>query len=96
MTTANTPPITAENIDARIAELEATAHELARQPFHLQSPRQTGEILFEKLGLPVVTRDDDGLPEINEDVLLQLASSHPLPNVLLEHRRLLRAKVHGL
>ena len=37
-----------------MAELEARAHELAGQPFNLGSPKQVGEILFGKLGLPVV------------------------------------------
>jgi DNA polymerase-1 len=41
-------------LGARIAELEAKAHELAEQPFNLGSPKQIGEIFFEKLKLPVV------------------------------------------
>lgn len=37
--------------------VEHTAHELAGQPFNLNSPKQIGEIFFEKLGIPVVKKN---------------------------------------
>jgi len=76
----------------RIAELEVTAHELAGQPFNLGSPKQIGEILFGKLGLPVVKKTASGAPSTDEEVLDKLAQDYPLPKALLEHRALSKLK----
>jgi DNA polymerase-1 len=77
---------------ARIAGLEIRAHEIAEQPFNLGSPKQIGEILFGKLGLPVVKKTASGSPSTDEDVLEQLAADYPLPKILLEHRALSKLK----
>ena len=53
----------------RLHALEREAHELAGQPFNLGSPKQLGEILFGKLGLPVVKKTATGQPSTDEDVL---------------------------
>lgn len=72
--------------------LEAKAHELAGQPFNLNSPKQLGEILFERMQLPVVRKTAGGAPSTDEDVLTKLAQDYPLPQVLLEYRGLAKLK----
>lgn len=76
----------------RLLELEAEAHELAGQPFNLGSPKQLGEILFEKLELPVIKKTPKGAPSTAEDVLVELALDYPLPQLLLEYRSLSKLK----
>ena len=79
-------------IAARLAELETKACELAGQPFNLASPKQLGEILFEKLELPVIKKTPKGAPSTAEDVLVELANDYELPAVLIEHRGLAKLK----
>jgi DNA polymerase I len=81
-----------EELGRRLYELENEAHVLAGQPFNLGSPKQLGEILFTKLGLPVVKKTATGQPSTDEDVLSQLADDYPLPKLLLEHRSLAKLK----
>jgi DNA polymerase-1 len=76
----------------RIAELEQSAYELAGQPFNLNSPKQLGEIFFEKLKLPIVKKTPTGAPSTDEEVLQKLAEDFPLPKVLLEFRGLAKLK----
>lgn len=76
----------------RLQTLEVSAHKLAGQPFNLSSPKQLGEILFEKLGLPVLKKTPKGAPSTAEEVLAELALDYPLPAVLLEHRSLSKLK----
>jgi len=79
-------------LGGRILELEAKAHELAGQPFNLGSPKQLGEILFERMKLPVVKKTATGQPSTDEEVLQELALDYPLPKLLLEHRSLSKLK----
>ncbi|MDP1526804.1 MAG: DNA polymerase I [Rhodocyclaceae bacterium] len=76
----------------RLMGIEATAHQLAGQPFNLNSPKQLGEILFTNLGLPVVKKTPSGTPSTDEEVLAKLAEDYPLPKCLLEHRTLAKLK----
>jgi DNA polymerase-1 len=76
----------------RILQLEREAHELAGQPFNLGSPKQIGEIFFNKLGLPVVKKTATGAPSTDEEVLEKLAEDYPLPARILEHRSLAKLK----
>jgi len=76
----------------RMARLEQEAFEIAGQPFNLGSPKQVGEILFGKLGLPVVKKTASGAPSTDEEVLEKLALDYPLPSKLLEHRSLAKLK----
>ncbi len=76
----------------RMMQLEREAHELAGQPFNLGSPKQIGEILFTKLGLPVKKKTASGAPSTDEEVLEELAQDYPLPAKLLEHRGLSKLK----
>ncbi len=81
-----------QELAERLIELEAQAYEIAGQPFNLGSPKQIGEILFGKLGLPVKKKTASGAPSTDEEVLAELAADYPLPARLLEHRSLSKLK----
>jgi DNA polymerase I len=76
----------------RMVALEREAYEIAGQPFNLGSPKQIGEILFTKLGLPVRKKTASGAPSTDEDVLAELAADYPLPAKILEHRSFSKLK----
>jgi DNA polymerase-1 len=76
----------------RMLQLERQAHEIAGQPFNLGSPKQIGEILFGRLGLPVRKKTASGSPSTDEEVLQELAADYPLPARILEHRSLAKLK----
>lgn len=76
----------------RMLEIEQQAYALAGQPFNLNSPKQLGEILFDKLQLPVVKKTPSGTPSTDEDVLQKLADDYPLPKILLDYRGLSKLK----
>jgi DNA polymerase-1 len=76
----------------RILALEQEAYALAGQPFNLGSPKQIGEVLFGKLGLPVRKKTASGAPSTDEEVLQELSADYPLPAKLLEHRSLSKLK----
>ncbi len=76
----------------RMLALENEAYALAGQPFNLGSPKQIGEILFGKLGLPVGRKTASGAPSTDEEVLAELGKDYPLPARLLEHRSLSKLK----
>jgi len=79
-------------LGARMEELQARAHELAGEEFNLGSPKQLGDILFDKLQLPVLRKTPKGAPSTAEEVLAELALDYPLPKVLLEYRSLSKLK----
>ena len=81
-----------QELAERMVALEQQAYELAEQPFNLGSPKQIGEILFGKLGLPVKKKTASGAPSTDEEVLAELAADFPLPARLLEHRSLSKLK----
>ena len=81
-----------QQLAERMMALEAEAHALAGQPFNLGSPKQIGEILFNKLALPVRKKTASGTPSTDEEVLAELAADYPLPARLLEHRSLSKLK----
>ena len=76
----------------RMVALEQQAYAIAGQPFNLGSPKQIGEILFGKLGLPVTKKTPTGAPATGEEVLQELAADFPLPARILEHRSLAKLK----
>jgi DNA polymerase-1 len=89
----------AAKLDAQSHELgkemlatEQKAYEAAGQPFNLSSPKQLGEILFERQKLPVKKKTPKGQPSTDEDVLAELALDYPLPKLLLEYRGLAKLK----
>lgn len=79
-------------IESRLNELEQQAHQVAGQAFNLSSTKQLGEILFEKLGLPILKKTPKGAPSTAEEVLVELAEQYELPRLLLEHRTLAKLK----
>jgi DNA polymerase I len=79
-------------IAVRLIELETEAYVLAEGEFNLGSPKQIGQIFFEKLQLPVVKKTPSGAPSTDEEVLQKLAEDYPLPKLLLEHRGLSKLK----
>ena len=76
----------------RIVALEQEAFAIAGQPFNLGSPKQLGEIFFDKLGLPVIKKTATGARSTDEEVLEKLAEDYPLPAKILEHRGLSKLK----
>ena len=76
----------------RLGDLERAAHEAAGGPFNLESPKQLQQILFERLGIPVLRRTPTGQPSTAEDVLEELAAAHALPRLILDFRTLAKLK----
>jgi DNA polymerase I len=76
----------------RMLALEQEAHQLAGQPFNMGSPKQIGDILFNRLGLPVKKKTATGAPSTDEEVLQELAADYPLPAKILEHRSFSKLK----
>ena len=76
---------------ARLTSLEAEIEEIAGHSFLISSPKQVRQVLFDELGLPVVKRTKTG-PSTDAEVLEELASQHPLPRKLLEHRQFSKLK----
>ena len=89
---ANLLNIQSGELGRRMLDIEKSAYELAGQPFNLNSPKQIGEIFFEKLKLPVVKKTPSGTPSTDEEVLQKLAEDYPLPKVLLDYRSLSKLK----
>jgi len=84
--------VQSRELGEKMIALEAKAHEAAGQPFNLNSPKQIQEILFDKLGLPVVKKTPSGAPSTDEEVLQELALDYPLPKILLEYRGMAKLK----
>jgi DNA polymerase-1 len=81
-----------QELGQRLQALEEEVHNLAGEVFNLGSTKQLGEILFERLGLPVLKKTPKGAPSTAEEVLQELALDYPLPRLLLEHRGLSKLK----
>jgi DNA polymerase-1 len=80
------------DLGARLTQLESQVHDLAGEAFNLGSTKQLGEILFGKMGLPVIKKTPKGSPSTAEEVLAELALDYPLPRLLLEYRSLSKLK----
>jgi DNA polymerase-1 len=81
-----------QELGLRMLEIERQAHEVAKQPFNLNSPKQIQEILFEREKLPVLKKTPSGAPSTDEEVLEQLALDYPLPKLILDYRGLAKLK----
>jgi len=81
-----------DELSARLSEVEAECADMAGAPFNLASPRQIQEILFERMGIPVLKKTPKGQPSTAESVLAELAEDYPLPRLILEHRSLNKLK----
>ncbi|QHE53220.1 DNA polymerase I [Pontibacillus sp. HMF3514] len=76
-----------EDLKERLAELEKEVYELAGEEFNLNSPKQLGPILFEKLELPVIKKTKTGY-STSADILEQLQDKHPIIEKILMYRQL--------
>lgn len=79
-------------LDQRMAEIEARAHDAAGEVFNIGSPKQIQAILFDKLGLPVLQKTPKGQPSTAESVLAELAHDYDLPRLILDYRGLAKLK----
>lgn len=80
-----------EALTGRISELEKNIHDAAGGSFNINSPKQLGEILFEKLALPGGKKTKTGYSTA-ADVLEKLAQDYPIVNDILEYRGLTKLK----
>ncbi len=79
----------AKELKDDIAELEEKIHEIAGVKFNIGSPKQVGEVLFDKMGLPYKGRKTkSGQYSTNEDKLTDLAADYPIVNEILDYRGL--------
>ncbi len=78
---------TAAEYESRLGKIAAEIYELAGTEFNINSPKQLAEILFDRLGLPVIKKTKTG-PSTALGVLEKLADRHPLPARILEYRSL--------
>ena len=77
----------------KLVALEREAFAIAGEEFNLGSPKQLGVILYEKLGLPVLSKTAKGQASTAEAVLAELAEQdYPLPKVLMQYRSLSKLK----
>ena len=77
-----------ESLRDQLVDLEARIHEAAGEPFNVNSTGQLREILFDRLGLPVLKKTPKGAPSTDASVLEKLADAHPMVSDLLEYREL--------
>ncbi|MEQ3696392.1 MAG: DNA polymerase I [Pseudomonadales bacterium] len=75
-----------------ISRLEVQAHEIAGETFNLGSTKQLGEILYNKLGIPVKKKTPKGAPSTAEPALIELAEEYELPQVILQYRSATKLK----
>jgi len=77
-----------ESLRDRLATLEKQIYQQAGEPFNVNSTLQLREVLFERLGLPVLKKTPKGLPSTDASVLQKLADDHPIVQHLLSYREL--------
>ncbi|MCA1032015.1 DNA polymerase I [Bacillus timonensis] len=76
-----------EDLRSKLAQLEERIFELAGESFNINSPKQLGVILFEKLGLPPIKKTKTGY-STSADVLEKLADKHDVVREILHYRQL--------
>lgn len=79
---------TTEDLDI----LERQIYEVAGEEFNIGSPAQIGVILYDKLGLRVISKTSTGKPSTKESDLQELATEHQLPGMILDWRELAKLK----
>lgn len=85
--------IQSQELGVKMAQLEREAFEIAGEQFNLGSPKQLGVILYDKLGMPVLSKTAKGQASTAEAVLAELAEQdYPLPRVLMQYRSLSKLK----
>ncbi len=80
-----------EALTGRIAELELAIYEQAGMQFNINSPKQLGEVLFEKMGIPGGKKTKTGYSTA-ADILEKLAMEYPVVSDILEYRGLAKLK----
>ena len=80
-----------DQLGTRIVELEKEIYDLAGEEFNINSPKQLGVILFEKLGMPHAKKTKTGYSTA-ADVLDKLAPDYPVVAKILEYRQLAKLK----
>ena len=78
-----------EKFTTIINELENEIFELAGEPFNINSPKQLGVILFEKLGLPVIKKTKTGY-STNAEVLEKLRDKHEIIDKITDYRQIVK------
>lgn len=90
---ANLLGLQSRELGESMVALEREAFDIAGEEFNLGSPKQLGVILYEKLGMPVLSKTATGQPSTAEAVLADLADQgFPLPKVLMQYRSLSKLK----
>lgn len=79
-------------LDERVSERQAQIYVEAGEEFNINSPKQLGVILFEKLGLPYGKKTKKGTYSTNIDIMEKLRDKHPIVNMVLEYRQLTKLK----
>jgi DNA polymerase-1 len=77
-----------DDLRKRLSELETQVYEAAGEPFNVGSPKQLGEVLYERLGLPVLKKTRTGAASTDAKVLAKLRDEHPVVDLLLQWREL--------
>ena len=80
-----------EELQKKLEEMTKKIYELAETEFNINSPKQLGEVLFEKLKLPVYKKTKSGY-STDVEVLEKLKSEHPIIEYLLEYRAVTKLK----
>ena len=81
-----------KELEAKILELEQKVQKSAGEDFNLGSPKQLQEILYEKLGLPVIKNTPKGQPSTAESVLQELSMDFPIVHDILSYRAISKLK----
>jgi DNA polymerase-1 len=90
---ANLLGIQSVELGEKMVALEREAFAIAGEEFNLGSPKQLGVILYEKLGLPILSKTAKGQASTAEAVLAELAEQDfPLPKVLMQYRSMSKLK----
>ena len=90
---ANLLGLQSNELGEKLVALERQAFEIAGEEFNLASPKQLGVILYEKLGLPIISKTAKGQASTAEAVLAELAEQdYELPKVLMQYRSLSKLK----
>jgi len=80
-----------EMLSQRISDCETLIFSYSNGPFNINSTKQLGELLFEKLGLPPVKKTKTGY-STNADVLEKLKGKHPIVSAIMDYRMLTKLK----
>ena len=81
-----------KELEAKILKLEQKVQKSAGEDFNLGSPKQLQEILYEKLGLPVIKKTPKGQPSTAESVLQELSMDFPIVQDILSYRAISKLK----